>query len=346
MKIKVMKRQRFKKFLLNINKFVINRISENTYKEILVTYVLLFLLGRVISLYQDMELSIIHQLNLTIISIVELNILKEFYLAIAQLLDELHGRNQKMYSIIKKLSNRIYSIYNISIPIIFCSIFAWVIMFLEYLPSNLMGYFGLFMATSSFFFALIAYYALVCTLHFFYVLSKLPYKELFNVHPNDTIRIPNWLKIIIDLFFKAKTSVFTVGLLYTIEYLLLVPSSSMEFVPTLKINSEYPIIFLYNWVVIAVFVIIACPIMMALFKKVLCKIIQNAKQNAVDYIDLIWNQTVLDMKGILSYQQTIQHLSSTGMYHMPNKNIYPIITTSLAFVLNMLKLLEFFSFPM
>ena len=340
-----MKLRKLKSIVLKYNKNLVDKITTTTYKDLFIIYLSLFLLGRGISLYKNIEYSIVHQVNLTIISIVELNILREFYSTISVLLKEFHGRNQTLYFIILKLKSKIYSIYNILIPTIFGAIFAWIVMFLGYLPNNFIGYFGLFMATSSFFFALIAYYALIWTLITFYKISKIPYKELFYVHPNDTIRIPVWLKCIIDLFFKAKTAVFTVGLLYTIEYLILVPSSSFELTPEFKINSEYPVLFLYNWVVIVIFVIIACPIIMELFKYFLSIIIENSKQNAIDYVDGIWAQTQLDINGLVSYQQTIKNLSETGMYHIPSKNLYPIITTSLAFVLNIFKFIELLSPP-
>lgn len=340
-----MKKVHLKKLILRINDKMISSLKCLSMVKVFIIYSILFIVGRIISTGIDMNLSIIHQINLSIISMVELNILSKFYITVNDLLDEFWGRNFDMCSIIKELDKRIHSIVNIIMPCIFCIVFMWVIMFLGYLPANIMGFFGLFMATSSFFFALVAYYALVCSLSSFYELSKLAPDKLLNVHPNDIIEIPTWLRKIMNLYSSAKTAVFTVGLLYTIEYLLLVPSSSVEFSPELKINSDHPIIFLYNWIIIAVFVIIACPIIMSLFKRYLSKIIQNSKQNAVGYVDIIWAQDTQDINGLLSYQQIVNQLSALGMYRIPDKNMYPIITTSLAFILNVIKLFETYLFP-
>lgn len=340
-----MKENILKQFFLHINELMIDSIRKLTIKKIIVFYLGLFLAGRVISCYKDMELSIVHQINLSIISVIELNILNKFYKIILELLDEFLGRNLYMLFIVKKLKSKIFSIYNILIPTVFCVIFAGIIMFLEYLPKDFMGYFGLFMATSSFFFALVAYYALISSLICFYQLSKLPHSKLLNKHPDDIIEIPSWLKQVINLYGIAKKAVFMVGFLYTVEYLLLVPSASIEFSPTFKINSEYPILFLYNWIIIAVFVIIACPIVMWLFKHFLRIIIENTKKNAVEYINMIWGRTTHDVNSLLSYQQIIKHLSAAEMYQLPRKNLYPVITTSLAFALNIIKLFETYLIP-
>ena len=329
-----------------LNNKIVSKIEKLNMGRVITCYALLFFIGRIIRSFFHFRFAIIHQINLTIISCVVFYMLKELYCTANILENEFLAKNVLMYVEFKKLNQRIRSCWNIIIPLILCAIFVYVIFFLEYLPKNPMGIFGAVMSISSFFLALMAYYAFVNSIACIFKLQKIDTKDLPFLYPNDIKDIPEWIGKLKGLYRKAQVSIFTVGILFTLEYILLVPVDSVQWTPSFKINSKYPLMFMYNWIVIAIFVIIACPIMVYIARKNLNNLLNKVFLKAKKIIDLELDGEPLSIEKLLNYQQIIKNLQAPGMYIVSNRLLYPVVATSLSLLLNVVKLFESYLVPL
>lgn len=333
------------RILHKLNTKIVTIIEHLDFKKVIIIYSLFFILGRYVNIFYQFRFSFIHQINLSIISCIVLSVLHTFYNITSSLEKEFCGKNPFLHIEFRKLNNRISSVWNIILPFLLCGVFCFVIFYLNYLPLNLMGIFGAIMASSAFFFSLMAYYAFVNSMLCIFALQKKDADSLPFTYPDDIKNTPRWIKALQELFRISQISIFAVGTLFTLEYVLLVPIDSIQFTPIFKINSNHPIIFLYNWVIIAVFVIVACPIMLFITKKYLNRLLGKIYSQAKKHMDAIFYEESLSINTLLYYQQVLKNLKSSDMYAIKNQALYPIAGTTISIALNLIKLFEAYLFP-
>ncbi len=226
------------------------------FRYIFVVYAVSFLIGRCLAINEDFPFSLVHQINLSIISILGLYMLQRLHAVTAKLRDDIVGINVNISTPMKKLNNARMSPLNLLLPICPVLSFACKIVKLEYVPVSVTGIYAIFMASSAFYIALICYFQLSVSTYTIYKLTKINCEDLPYSFPADLIEPPEWLKDLADIYKKTQFSFFTVGVLFTVEYVLLIPQDISILDSSGKLNHALPYDFWSTWIVIFVFIIL------------------------------------------------------------------------------------------
>ncbi len=315
------------------------------FSHIFIVYGILFLIGRCLAVSEDFPFSLVHQINLSIISILGLYMLQRLHLVTAKLRKNTIGINVYVSAPIKKLNDARMSLLNLLLPLYPVLSFAYKIINLKYVPISLTGIYAIFMASSAFYVALICYIQLSVVTYTIYKLVKIDFNNLPYSFPMDLIEPPEWLRDLADIYKKTQFSFFTVGLLFTVEYILLIPQDINILDNSGKLNLTLPYGFWSTWIVIFVFIIIAFPIFWIILKTLLRRLCKNLNRKIISELTYFSPNTSADVTALWSYHQLISQAVKTDKVLLPKRNIYPLVATSLSFFLNLAKLFELLELP-
>ena len=315
-------------------------------------YGVLFLIGRVILHYEPFKLGLIHQIVLSMISLLVIHMLKLFYDVGEKLLEESSGlrntpSNEKdlsMYDIACSMKKRKNSIWCFILPIIPAVQFAYKTMYLEYVPQNFTGYYAAFFGAITFYVALIAYVHLVISMIYFRKVSNNHGNCLYIDYPQDLFTPPRWLALWVSYFRHAEKAFFISGMLFTFEYTVLMPKGIITLKPNIIIHSKDPIAFLDSWLKIVVLIIIAFPIIAFIIRKMFKTLLGNMRKIADKKLSLACAKS--SVTEIWAYGQISSTSMKFGAYIFQNKSYIPLVTTAISFALNVAKLYESILIPL
>lgn len=313
---------------------------------IILFYIIVFLIGRLIALKEDFSWSLIHQIDLTIISLIGLYMLRHLHQIITDTRDDMLGVCTYISEPLSKLNNARLSPLNLFLPIFPVISFIRKIVKLNYVPLSLTGIYAIFMAASAFYIALVCYWQLIVSTKTVYKLTCIEYIDLPFVYPNDILDAPNWIKNLADIYKKTQFSFFTVGILFTAEYILLMPSNINIIDSNGNLNKNLPFNFWSTWIVIFVFIIIAFPIFWILLKRLFVILSQNFSKKVINELSIFDNNPINDVTSIWSYYQLVNNAVKYESKLFPKRNYYPLIATSVSFILNLAKLYELLKLPL
>lgn len=245
-----------------------------------------------------------------------------------------------------KLNEKRVSALNIILPIIPVLSFSNKVLKLNYIPISATGFYALFMAASAFYIALVCYWQLILSTKTIYTLARMDYNDLPFVYPNDLLEIPDWIKRLTDIYKRAQFSFFTVGTLFTAEYIMLMPDN-IEIIDSngnFNLNLSYD--FWSTWIVIFVFIIIAFPVFWILLKRLYVMLATNLSKKASQQLLLLNINPTNDVTSLWSYYQMQNTVLKFEIRLFPKFNIYPLIATSVSFILNLVKLFELLKLPL
>lgn len=113
-----------------------------------------------------------------------------------------------------------------------------------------------------------------------------------------------------------------------------------------KFNKNLPFELWSTWIVIFVFIIFAFPIFWILLKKLFIKLARNLNKKVIQQLSMFNSGSIDDVTSIWSYYQLINSAIKFEDKLFPKYNIYPLIATSVSFILNLIKLYELIELPL
>lgn len=340
-----------KKILTNGHKLVCKscekillKIYTVKFRYIVLLYLMFFLIGRLIALREDFEHSLIHQLDLTVISLIGIYMLQYLHETVSSTRNLMLGVCPYISNHLGKLNKKRRSALNLFLPIIPIVSFSNKMLKLDYVPVSITGFYALFMAASAFYIALVCYWQLILSTKTIYILAHMDYNDLPFVYPNDLLEIPDWIKKLSDIYKRTQFSFFTVGILFTAEYIMLMPDN----IEIIDLNGNFNLSFDFwsTWIVIFVFIIIAFPIFWILLKKLYIMLAKNLSKKASQQLLLLNINPANDITSLWSYYQIQNTVLKFEIRLFPKCNFYPLIATSVSFILNLTKLFELLKLPL
>lgn len=315
-------------------------------RYIVLLYIAFFVIGRLIALKEDFTWSLIHQIDLTIISLICLYMLHDLHIIVTDTRDSMLGICTYISEPLNKLNNYRLSPLNLFVPIFPVISFINKIIKLNFVPLSITGFYAIFMAASAFYIALISYWQLILSMITIYKLTCIEYVNLPFTFPSDLFEVPKWIKNLANIYKKTQFSFFTVGTLFTAEYMMLMPSNISIIDSNRKFNKNLPYELWSTWIIIFVFIIFAFPIFWILLKKLFIKLARHLNKKVIQQISMLNDGSIDDVTSIWSYYQLINNAIKFEDKLFPKYNIYPLVATSVSFILNLAKLYELIKLPL
>ena len=113
-----------------------------------------------------------------------------------------------------------------------------------------------------------------------------------------------------------------------------------------NINLNLSFDFWSTWIVIFVFIIIAFPVFWILLKRLYVMLATNLSKKASQQLLLLNINPTNDVTSIWSYYQMQNTVLKFEIRLFPKRNFYPLIATSVSFILNLAKLFELLKLPL
>lgn len=327
-------------------------------------YAAVFIIGRIILHKEPFRFGFVHQVCLTSISLIVIYMLKYCYDMGNKLREVSSGLRGSLKKTKKNIKNTFTqstmdqhicamqayqkSVWCFVIPVIPCLRFAYKTLYLEYVPASTTGYYAVILGAATFYLALIAYIHLVISIVFF---GKIAYNVGNCIplqFPRDLLTAPQWLKLWAEYFSQAEKAFFITGMLFTFEYVILMPSQIITFEPHIIIHSKNPVAFITSWLVIILLIIIGFPIIAFSVHKFFKKLIDNMRYLANREFNILWNNRhgVNMLSELWAYKQLSTNVMKMGIYVFQKKSYIPIVTTGISFILNAVKLYESILVPL
>lgn len=341
-----------KKFFTNVQnlvykvcKKILLKIYTVRFRYFILLYLIIFLFGRLVALREDFEHSLIHQIDLTIISLIGLYMLQYLHEMVSNTRDFMLGICPNISECLARLNKSRRSPLNLFLPILPVISFTNKMIKLNYVPVSFTGFYALFMAASAFYIALVCYWQLILSTKTIFKLVHIDFNDLPFVYPNDLFEIPDWIKNLADIYKKTQFSFFTVGILFTAEYIMLMPNNIEIIDSNGNLNTNLSFDFWSTWIVIFVFIIIAFPFFWIILKRLYIMLANNLNKKASQQLALLTIDSVNDITSIWSYYQIKNNVIKFDNRLFPKRNLYPLIATSVSFILNLIKLFELLKLP-
>lgn len=324
---------------------ILLKIYTVKFRYVILSYLIFFLIGRLIALREDFEHSLIHQIDLTIISLIGLYMLQYLHETISNTRNLMLGVDPYISDRLGKLNKNRVSELNLILPILPVVSFCNKMLKLNYVPISITGFYALFMAASAFYIALVCYWQLILSTKTIYDLAHIDYNYLPFIYPNDLFEVPDWIKKLTDIYKKTQFAFFTVGILFTAEYIMLMPDNTEIIDSNGNLNENLSFDFWSTWIVIFVFIIIAFPLFWILLKKLYMKLAVNLNKKASQQLLSLNINPQNDITSLWSYYQIQNNVIKFENRLFPKSNVYPLIATSVSFILNLAKLFELLKLP-
>ena len=326
-------------------------IAECNIKYILSYCVILFIIGRVILYHEPFRWGLIHQIVLSVISLIAIYMLKYCYSMGNKLLEAASGlkgnakksplMQQTMYSIINDMKKWHRSIWCYILPIFPCLQFVKTTLYLEYVPNSTAGYYAVLCGAVAFYWALIAYIHLIISIMYFRKIAKNHGECLPLRFPIDLVYAPEWLKLWTEYFQQAEKAFFVTGTLFTFEYIILMPPDIITFDPKIILHTKDSTAFVMSWMVIIILIIVAFPIISIEIRKLFRLLLSNLKKMAANEFSLLWGKTEkMSFSELWAYEQLSSNTIKFGTYIFQTKSYIPLISTGISILLNLAKLYE------
>lgn len=335
----------FRKLVYVLCEKILLKVYIVKFRYFVLLYLILFIIGRLIALREDFKYSLIHQINLTIISLIGLYMLQYLHRTVSSTRNLMLGVCPSISEPLGKLNKSRVSVLNLLLPLLPVFSFSNKIVKLKYVPVSTTGFYAIFMAASAFYIALVCYWQLIISTKTIYNLAHIDYNNLPFIYPNDLFQIPDWIKKLTEIYKRTQFSFFTVGTLFTAEYIMLMPNDIEIIDSNGNLNSKLSIDFWSTWIVIFVFIIIAFPIFWILLKKLYIMLAINLNKKALQQLSLLTDDPANDITSLWSYYQIQNNAIKYENRLFPKHNFYPLIATSVSFILNLIKLFEILNLP-
>lgn len=312
---------------------------------IVLAYAVNFLVGRILALHGDFAGSLIHQVDLTIISFIGFYMLQYMHKIMNGMYDEMAGRCPEVSGCLARFHKGMMHPLNLLLPVFPVIFVTKISLGMALVPLSSMGYYVAFFYATTFYLSIICYLLLILSARTIYGLAKIESADLPFSYPGDLWELPGWLRNLADIYRKAQFSFFTVGMLFTAEFIILMPNGVEIVNEEGKINTALPTGFWSVWGIIFVFIIIGFPVFWLILRKLLVKLTLNFNQRVLAELALLNHAGPEDLTSVWSYYQLIHHAVRFEKKIFPKHNFYPLVTTTVSFILNVYKVWELLKIP-
>lgn len=325
----------------------LNRCFLSLRNRPIIDYVLLllinFLLGLEILFYTDtFKYFFPHLICLTINILITLKIGKKYIHTLYNLKKEVEkfpSENIELKGIFGHYYAKAMHNGNLIACIIVLVIFFWGIFSQQYITTDLVGFYAVFIVSISVSISVIGYAAYIWILWFLYKVSKcscLHYNKLVPAYTPFLVQIATLLQ-------HAKWCFLIEGFLYTFEYFILIPK---ENITSTQINMPDNFSFIITWLIVLIVIVLAFPIIVFLQENLLAKIVSNLKNQQIEHLSyqyeaLSQNDSIKDNTfNIFIYHEMISKLVATADYPLKIQRLGPTLVSIATICLHTVTLLN------
>lgn len=345
-----MRRLNLKKKLMRFPQWLIDKFKTFQWKNWLIYCVLLFLLGAIINqaTLHRFPHFVTHQLLLIAATTMLVYAMKIFFLDIDKLNSSAPEgllKNPEARGLYIKKLLPIQKTFLAPVVSLFITVFFFsCIVMLEYIELDIIGFYAIYIAGSSVLIGAYGYVQYLCFLWFVYQAGKLKYRsESYNIY---TPAATPWVSQIAKTSQKLRSFFLWIGLIYVIEYGMLVPTDKISFAnDTISLNTPNNTAFLISWVVLFLLVIIAFPIINHYQRKFIVDLVENLKgQTVQDLSTLMAEERRNDqdrkrrMSTVITYSVVIENIRNTKSYPIKQLFGYETVMTFVTFVVHVINL--------
>lgn len=223
-------------------------------------------------------------------------------------------------------------------------------LYLGFVEKNPAGYYAVIFAATTYYLALLGYIQILIAMVQFRKISHDTDGCIPLDFPHDTVTPPQWLALWNELFQKIVRRFFVVGTLFTLEYVLLMPKGIITIDKNKKFifNVNDVNSFLSSWATIVVFIIIAFPLISYAINSMIILSIKNLgkKLNREYEVTLGSKLSTYSPLDIWAYKQLVENSYTYSNYFKTTRNVIPVVSTLISFLLNVFKLYESVLLPL
>lgn len=345
-----MRRSNQKTKSMKLPEWIIEKFKTFQWRNWLIYCVLLFFLGAIINqaTLHRFPHFVTHQLLLIAATTMLVYAMKMFFLDIDKLNSSASEgllRNPEARGLYLNKLLPIQKTFLAPVVSLFITVFFFsCIVKLEYIELDIIGFYAIYIAGSSVLIGAYGYAQYLCFLWFVYQAGKLKYRsESYNVYaPAAT----PWVTQIAKTSQKLRSFFLWIGLIYVIEYGMLVPTDKISFADdTISLNTPNNAAFLVSWVVLFLLVIIAFPIINHYQRKFVVDLVENLKgQTVQDLSTLMAEERRNDpdkkrrMSTVITYSVVIENIRNSKSYPIKQLFGYETVMTFVTFVVHVINL--------
>lgn len=295
-------------------------IHDITLKKIIIFCVIIIVFGYIANRITPYPLFYFHQIWLIFIFLISLYSVKSF-LSIFD--DDNNIKGDQILSIQYSQTKKNMKSSKCFVMAIIVVIFYFTnIVLLKYIEINAVGIYAIFLGSLSLFTAIIGYYQFVQLVVHIKALTKINITKYNKYIPANT----PWLVELAETASKFRNIFLLLGLMFTIEYAILIPDGAIHFKSPFSININNKIPFIITWLGILVFIVLAFPLFNYLIKVYLKKIVQNLKLKTIHEFERMLD---IELNKIHPYELESFALERISAYaslisEVDNSHSYPI----------------------
>lgn len=237
------------------------------------------ILGFVFNVCNDIKFPIVHEIVLTGLTCFQIVIIKKHITDMKAIYIE--TSNTIIHGCIERHNSKQSSIYSFMLILIISLFFSICIIALDYLPLSPLGIYGGILALFTLLIGLYGYLQYVLSLILLYDIRK---------RINYSMEYPgkqNWFKKMNQITYRLSTSFLMFGVLYILEYSLLIPENAIIFQGSnIALNTHSNILFVISWSSILLLIVFAFPSLVVIRKYLLKSIINVWKKDKIEQIQL------------------------------------------------------------
>ena len=345
-----MEKSRSRTVIHKLPEWIIEKFKTFKWKNWLFYCILLFLIGRIIDHATQNRFShfLTHQILLITATTMLVCAMKMFFLDIDKLncngSDGLLKNPEARGFYLNKLLPILKSFLAPAVSLVITVFFFSCIIMLEYIELDSIGIYAVYIAGSSVLIGAYGYVQYLCFLWFVYQAGKLKYRsDSYNIY---TPAATPWVSQIAKTSQQLRSFFLWIGLIYVIEYGILVPTDKISFTgDVISLNTPNNVAFLISWIALFFLVIIAFPIINHYQRKFVTDLVEKLKDQSVQDLSILMAEEKRDeqnkkqrMSTVITYSVIIENIRRTKSYPIKQLFGYETIMTFVTFVVHVMNL--------
>lgn len=237
------------------------------------------ILGFIFNVCNDIRFSIVHEIVLTGLTCSQIIIIKKHIVDMKTV--HIETTNTIIHGCFERHNSKQSSICPLALILLVSLFFSICIIALNYLPLSPLGIYGGILGLITLLFGLYGYLQYILSLALLYDIKK---------RINYSTEYPgkqNWFKKMNQITHRLSTSFLIFGVLYILEYSLLIPNNTIIFHDSnVVLNAHNNILFIISWASILFLIVLAFPILVVIRNHLLKSIIDVWKKDKIEQIQL------------------------------------------------------------
>lgn len=347
-----MERIRLSERIKGFSSFVIYKFESFRWINWSIYCAILFAVGAVINIKTQFKFPHFgeHQFLLIAATTLLMCAIKSFFLDIRSLGNNSPDRLLSRVTEVKSIyNNRLLPLQKnpriFVISVLIMVFFFTCIILVEYIEIDVIGIYAIYIAGSSIIIGAYGYIQYIIFLWFIYQIGNCEFNHYaYNVYvPSETA----WLTKIAKMSQNLRNYFLCVGLLYTIEYSILIPTDKIELSDQgILLRTPNNIAFVASWIAFFLLVIIAFPVINYIQHALIVRVVNRLKVQTINELSGLMFEdlnAVQDrrsrMYSAISYTTLIENVRQTKEYPIKRQLSYETLMTIITFVVHIMNLL-------